>query len=80
MLHSARRIDKTRENDTLKHVETSTTKHNKARADSSATSSKSKVSHIIKFAITLGGGLVLTLKFLGRLARRCGLYVPFHHP
>ncbi|KAM1076252.1 hypothetical protein EV2_038815 [Malus domestica] len=24
--------------------------------------------------------LVLTLKFLGRLTRRCGLHVPIHHP
>ncbi|KAM3001432.1 hypothetical protein FF2_037724 [Malus domestica] len=46
---------------------------NKARAESSATSSKSKVSHIIRNAITLDGELVLTLKFLGRLTRRCGL-------
>ncbi|KAM1988718.1 hypothetical protein ACFX15_035834 [Malus domestica] len=24
--------------------------------------------------------LVLTLKFLGRLTRHCGLHVPIHHP
>ena len=26
------------------------------------------------------GEFVLTLKFLGRLTRRCGLHVPIHHP
>ncbi|KAM0970775.1 hypothetical protein ACFX15_018207 [Malus domestica] len=74
---SAQRTDKARENDTLKHVETSTTKHEPIHPILFKIKS---ISYHQGYNDSGFGGLVLTLKLLGRLARRCELHVPIHHP
>ncbi|KAM1804007.1 hypothetical protein ACFX12_029923 [Malus domestica] len=73
----ARRTDKARENGTLKYVETSTT--SMCRFIRYFFKIKSISSHQ---GCNHSGfdGLVLTFKILGRLASRCELDVPIHHP